>query len=87
MLTENRRMLALYVNRRRARYEFEYELFDTNVFMLWAKQFYHYEIDKWLEERGSDPFKPMRKAERCFNTTATAETHSKSNVRLVWAGR
>ena len=25
--------------------------------MLWSKQFYHYDVDKWLEERGSDPFK------------------------------
>ncbi|NLX97184.1 MAG: glucosidase [Rhodopirellula sp.] len=30
--------------------------------MLWSKQFYHYDVDKWLEERGSDPFKPARKA-------------------------
>ncbi len=29
--------------------------------MLWTKQFYHYDVDKWLEERGSDPFKPARK--------------------------
>jgi hypothetical protein len=29
--------------------------------MLWSKQFYHYDVDKWLEERGSDPFKPQRK--------------------------
>src|SRR5262245_11837206 len=29
--------------------------------MLWTKQFYHYDVDKWLEERGSDPFKPNRK--------------------------
>jgi hypothetical protein len=29
--------------------------------MLWSKQFYHYDVDKWLEERGSDPFKPIRK--------------------------
>jgi hypothetical protein len=25
--------------------------------MLWSKQFYHYDVHKWLEERGSDPFK------------------------------
>src|SRR5262249_38637433 len=25
--------------------------------MLWSKQYYHYDVDKWLEERGSDPFK------------------------------
>lgn len=30
--------------------------------MLWSKQFYHYDVDKWLEERGSDPFKTIRKA-------------------------
>ncbi len=29
--------------------------------MLWSKQFYHYDVDKWLEERGSDPFKENRK--------------------------
>jgi hypothetical protein len=26
--------------------------------MLWSKQFYYYDVDKWLNERGSDPFKP-----------------------------
>lgn len=30
--------------------------------MMWSKQFYHYDVDKWLEERGSDPFKAVRKA-------------------------
>jgi hypothetical protein len=30
--------------------------------MLWSKQFYYYDVDKWLEERGSDPFKEGRKA-------------------------
>ncbi|MFO0865157.1 MAG: glucosidase [Gemmataceae bacterium] len=30
--------------------------------MLWSKQFYHYDVDKWLEERGSDPFQASRKA-------------------------
>ena len=29
--------------------------------MLWSKQFYHFDVDKWLEERGSDPFKSNRK--------------------------
>ena len=29
--------------------------------MLWSKQFYHYDVDQWLEERGSDPFKAKRK--------------------------
>ena len=30
--------------------------------MMWSKQFYHYDVDKWLEERGSDPFSASRKA-------------------------
>ena len=30
--------------------------------MLWSKQFYYYDVDKWLEERGCDPFKATRKA-------------------------
>jgi hypothetical protein len=41
---------------------------ETNVMrqalagMMWTKQFYLYDVDKWLEERGSDPFKARRKA-------------------------
>jgi hypothetical protein len=34
---------------------------QTLAGMLWTKQFYHYDVDKWLEERGADPFKPDRK--------------------------
>jgi hypothetical protein len=29
--------------------------------MLWSKQFYHYDVDRWLQERGSDPFKENRR--------------------------
>ena len=25
--------------------------------MLWSKQYYHYDVDKWLEERGTDPYR------------------------------
>ena len=32
--------------------------------MLWSKQFYYYDVDKWLEEHGSDPFRPKRRASR-----------------------
>ncbi len=32
--------------------------------MLWTKQFYHYDVDRWLSERGADPFRPNRKAAR-----------------------
>ncbi|OQY97304.1 MAG: glucosidase [Candidatus Brocadia sp. UTAMX2] len=30
--------------------------------MLWTKQFYYYDVNQWLGERGSDPFKPKRRA-------------------------
>jgi len=30
--------------------------------MLWSKQFYNYDVDKWLEEHGADPFKADRRA-------------------------
>jgi hypothetical protein len=30
--------------------------------MLWSKQHYYYDVDRWLEERGSDPFKASRQA-------------------------
>jgi hypothetical protein len=32
--------------------------------MLWSKQFYHFDVDKWLVEHGADPFKPNRCAPR-----------------------
>jgi hypothetical protein len=28
--------------------------------MLWSKQFYNYDVDRWLSERGADPFKDGR---------------------------
>jgi hypothetical protein len=30
--------------------------------MMWTKQFYFYDVDKWLDERGANPFAPARKA-------------------------
>ena len=30
--------------------------------MLWTKQFYYYDVNRWLEQRGADPFCPARKA-------------------------
>jgi hypothetical protein len=30
--------------------------------MLWSKQFYYYDVDRWLEERGAAPFRPGRRA-------------------------
>jgi hypothetical protein len=32
--------------------------------MLWTKQFFYYDVDRWLEEHGADPFKPTRRAPR-----------------------
>jgi hypothetical protein len=32
--------------------------------MLWSKQFYYYDLDKWLGEHGGDPFNPKRQAPR-----------------------
>ncbi|SAL88526.1 hypothetical protein AWB74_08606 [Caballeronia arvi] len=43
---------------------------ETNVMrqalagMMWSKQFYYYDVDRWLTERGSDPFDPRRRAPR-----------------------
>ena len=28
--------------------------------MLWSKQFYYYDVDRWLDERGANPFKNER---------------------------
>jgi hypothetical protein len=32
--------------------------------MLWSKQYYHYDLDAWLEERGTYLFKPGKEAPR-----------------------
>jgi len=32
--------------------------------MLWSKQFYYYDVDRWLVERGADPFDRGHKAPR-----------------------
>jgi mannosylglycerate hydrolase MGH1-like protein len=32
--------------------------------MLWSKQSYYYDVDKWLDEHGADPFKPTHRASR-----------------------
>ncbi len=32
--------------------------------MLWSKQFYYYDVDKWLDEHGANPFRPQRQAPR-----------------------
>jgi hypothetical protein len=32
--------------------------------MLWSKQFYNFDVDRWLQEHGADPFKPNHSAPR-----------------------
>ena len=32
--------------------------------MMWSKQFYYYDVNDWLAERGADPFKPRATAPR-----------------------
>jgi len=32
--------------------------------MLWSSSFYYYDVEKWLEERGSSPFHPQKPAPR-----------------------
>jgi mannosylglycerate hydrolase MGH1-like protein len=32
--------------------------------MMWSKQFYNYDLDRWLVEHGADPFAPRRAAPR-----------------------
>jgi hypothetical protein len=45
--------------------------------MLWSKQFYFYNVDKWLEEHGADPFKPKRLAPR------NAHWHHMLNAHII----
>ncbi len=47
--------------------------------MLWSKQFYHYDVDKWLEERGSDPFKAQSQA----GARATISWHHMYNGDII----
>jgi hypothetical protein len=32
--------------------------------MLWSKQFFHYDVDQWLQEHGVDPLSPSRRVPR-----------------------
>ena len=35
--------------------------------MLWSKQFYYYDVDRWLEERGADPLQANQRGTRPRN--------------------
>ncbi len=45
--------------------------------MLWTKQFYHYDVDTWLEERGASPFKANA------NPTRNHQWHHMYNADIV----
>jgi hypothetical protein len=45
--------------------------------MLWSKQFYYYDVDKWLEERGAHPYRPQRQAPR------NEQWHHMSNADVI----
>ena len=42
--------------------------------MLWSKQFYYYDVDRWLEEHGAEPFKAAAGAPPPATTTGTTCT-------------
>jgi hypothetical protein len=45
--------------------------------MLWTKQFFYYDVDKWLAERGADPFNPSRRSSR------NAQWHHMHNADVI----
>ena len=55
--------------------------------MLWTKQFYHYDVDTWLEERGSDPFKAKRRGRRATSTGTTCTMPTSSRCRTSGSTR
>ena len=45
--------------------------------MLWSKQYFNYNVDRWLEEHGADPFRPQRAAPR------NAHWHHMNNAQVI----
>jgi hypothetical protein len=46
--------------------------------MLWSKQFYYYDVNRWLGERGAGPFEPMRRA-----VPRNAHWHHMENAHII----
>jgi len=46
--------------------------------MLWSKQFYYYNVDRWLEEHGAGPFSPKRQA-----TLRNENWHHMYNAEII----
>jgi hypothetical protein len=45
--------------------------------MLWSKQYFYFDVNKWLQERGSDPFKARHRA------TRNAHWHHMNNADVI----
>jgi hypothetical protein len=45
--------------------------------MMWSKQFFNFDVDRWLRERGSDPFKARQHA------TRNAHWHHMNNADVI----
>ena len=45
--------------------------------MLWSKQFFYFDVNRWLQERGTDPFKPGEHA------TRNAHWHHMANADVI----
>ena len=46
--------------------------------MLWSKQFYLYDVDKWLKERGCDPLNPAHRG-----TPRNEQWHHMYNANVI----
>ena len=46
--------------------------------MLWSKQFFYYDVNRWLEERGSDPYAPSAK-----QAPRNAQWHHMYNADII----
>ena len=49
--------------------------------MMWTKQFYNYDVDQWLTERGADPFRKNRRAAAPRN----GRWHHMSGQASLWS--
>jgi hypothetical protein len=46
--------------------------------MLWSKQFFYFDVNRWLEERGSDPYSPSAK-----QAPRNAQWHHMYNADII----
>jgi hypothetical protein len=46
--------------------------------MLWSKQFFYYDVDRWLEERGAAPFRPGQ-----HQAPRNAHWHHMNNAHII----